>query len=153
MIIYCNSITQKENVGTIICLVVLGMVAMYVVFTRWSELPFVMMLMYPLMILFYLKVFNYCYQLKKTVYSLEFEKNQCIITTYWGNKVLYANELIFSISNLTMFQAKIWDMLKVFHYEREIITIRDGEKSYYICNKNDADKKIHTFLKENSYLN
>ena len=62
MIIYCNSITQKENVGTIICLVVLGMVAMYVVFTRWSELPFVMMLMYPLMILFYLKVFNYCYQ-------------------------------------------------------------------------------------------
>ena len=153
MIIYCNSITQKENVGTIVCLVVLGMVAMYVVFTRWSELPFVMMLMYPLMVFFYLKVFNYCYQLKKTVYSLEFEKNQCIITTYWGEKAVHTNELTISISKLTIFQTKVWDVFRLFHDDREIITIGDGKNSYYICNKNGSDKKIHTYLKENSYLN
>ena len=155
MIIYCNSITKKQNAVNIILLVTLCMAQIHFALTIGPNLPNIMILLYlyPMMILTYLQAFNYFYQLKKTVYSLEFKNKQCIITTYWGEKVIHTNELIFSISNLTMFQAKIWDMLKVFHYEREIITIRDGEKSYYICNKNDADKKIHTFLKENSYLN
>jgi hypothetical protein len=128
------------------------MAQLYFALTR-GDLPYIMMFFYPIMVLTYLQAFNYCCQLKKTVYSLEFKNKQCIITTYWGEKIIHTNELIFSISKLTMFQAKNWDMLRVFHYDREIITIRDGEKSYYICNKNDADKKIHTFLKENSYLN
>ena len=126
------------------------MAQIHFAFTRGSNLPNVMMLFYPIMILSNLIAFNYCYQLKKTVSSLAFEKNTFIVSTYWGEKT--SNELNFSFLNLTVSQEKIWDMMRVFHDEKEIITIRDGQRLYYICNKNDSDKKVRAFLKEHNYL-
>lgn len=149
MIIYCNSITKRQNTINLIVLFFLGITPSIAHLTGGG----VPVAHYPFMILAWLVIFNFLYQLKRTIYSLEFKENQCIITTYWGEKVVHTNELTISISKLTIFKAKVWDVFRLFHDDREIITIGDGKNSYYICNKNGSDKKIHTYLKENSYLN
>ena len=152
MIIYCNHITKKEHVICIMIILFICMAQIHYAFTRGPDLPNFMMMFYPVMILSNLMLFNYCYQLNKTVYSLEFKENTFIITTYWGKRKYFSNELNFSFSKLTILQAKIWDMTRSFHDEKEIITIRDGRRLYYICNKNDSDRKLRKFLKDNNYL-
>lgn len=74
MILYCNTITKRQNTINIMLLFFMCMAQIHFAFTRGSNLPNVMMLFYPIMILSNLIAFNYCYQLKKTVYSLAFKK-------------------------------------------------------------------------------
>ncbi len=142
MILYCNSITQRGNIINLIALFFVGVSPLIIIFSG-RGIPIIM---YPFIILAWLVILNYCYQLKRTVYSLEIVKNEIIIRTYWGYRSCRFSDLTFSF--FSNYNAWLWDGWGFFHDKKQILTIVYKGKKYYVCNKNGVDKEIIIFLKK-----